>query len=215
MRTRDTTAHRTALAGALALAPAPLLLPAPAPAAPSAQEACPAKPGPHNLGQLAASFNDQGDQDPSNDTIEATLTLCGKAGAKSAYELSLDGKPPLFSDADRNLDGTVDRRDFCVQTRDAIAGLDAGKGTGVGTATLMPGTGGAPDQVKFSVPVDAIASGLARNGQTQVYLWAETRLVAAIPVQPFSFMANRNVVDRLPVPNVKDGCALPQAAGEV
>ena len=143
------------------------------------------------------------------------LTLCGKADLKkAAYEISLDAVPPLFSDADRNGDGTVDRHDFCAQTRDAVSGLDAGRPVGVGTATLVPGAGGAPDQVWFSVPVDAIAPDLPRDGRTRVYAWVETRQNANAAAPPTAYVVNRNVVDRLPVPDPTDGCALPQAAGE-
>ena len=151
-RTRAAAAGRAALAGVLALG-GPLLpagLGAGAARADTLQasEACPAGARPHDVARLSLSFNDQGDDAGGNDTVEAVLTLCGKADLKkAAYELSLDAVPPLFSDADRNGDGTVDRHDFCAQTRDAVSGLDAGASTGAGTATLVPGTGGAPDQV--------------------------------------------------------------------
>ena len=171
-RTRGAAAGRAALAGVLALG-GPLLpagLGAGAARADTLQasEACPAGARPHDVARLSLSFNDQGDDAGGNDTVEAVLTLCGKADLKkAAYEMSLDAVPPLFSDADRNGDGTVDRHDFCAQTRDAVSGLDAGASTGVGTATLVPGAGGAPDQVWFSVPVDAIAPDLPRDGRTR------------------------------------------------
>jgi hypothetical protein len=82
----------TVLLPTLVLAAAPFLLPA-AEAATQAQLACPAKPLPHNVGQLTVSYDDRGDLDPANDAVAATLTLCGKASGKSAYELSLDAKP--------------------------------------------------------------------------------------------------------------------------
>ena len=218
-RTRGAAAGRAALAGALALALGGPLLPAGLGAGAAradtlqAGEACPANPLPHQARQLTVSYNNQ---DPANDTVEATLTLCGKADLrKAAYEISLDAAPPLFSDADRNGDGTVDRHDFCAQTRGAVSGLDAGRPVGVGTATLVPGAGAAPDQIRFVVPVDAIAPGLARDGSVTVYAWAETRQNANAAAPPTAYVTNRTVVDRLPVPNPTDGCALPQAAGEV
>src|SRR4051794_3758682 len=92
-----------ALALAVVLPPLP-----PRPALAGAAEAtqnCLAKPWPHSIQRLAAAFNGGGNLDPADDTIEATLTLCGRARDFSAYQLSLDVLPPLYDAADRDRDG--------------------------------------------------------------------------------------------------------------
>ena len=143
-----------------------LLLSLPAVAV-EATQVCPARAGPQHVKQLTALFNDAGNQDPADDLLEVTLTLCAKAGARSAYQVSFDAVAPRFSDADRTGDGKVSRKDFCAETRDGSAALIRGVSTGLGTTVLVRGAGSAPDAVRFSVPVDAVAAGLARDGVTQ------------------------------------------------
>lgn len=190
-----------------------LLLSLPAVAV-EASQVCPVRAGPQHIKQLTALFNDAGNLDPADDLIEVTLTLCEKAGARSAYQVSFDALAPRFSDADRTGDGKVSRKDFCAETRDGSAALIRGVSTGLGTTVLVRGAGSAPDAVRFSVPVDAVAAGLARDGVTQIAVWAETRLMATtLPVAlPYGW---RILTDRLPTPVNGDICAKPQSAAEV
>ena len=180
-----------------------------------ATQVCPAWAGPQHVKQLTALFNDAGNHDPADDLLEVTLTLCAKAGARSAYQVSFDAVAPRFSDADRTGDGKVSRKDFCAETRDGSAALSRGVSTGLGTTVLVRGAGSAPDAVRFSVPVDAVAAGLARDGVTEIAVWAETRLVAATLPVALPYTGWRVLADYLPTPGRGDICAKPQAAAEV
>jgi hypothetical protein len=119
----------------------------------AAQDCASGEPLPHHLQRLAARFDDRGTPDPADDRLEAALTLCGRADPRAAYEVSVDARPPLFADADR--DGQVGREDFCAETRDAVVrwrpqpGGGAG-GDGVGSE-LVPGLGGAPILLRFLI----------------------------------------------------------------
>ena len=179
------------------------------------------KPRPHYLQRLAARFDDRGNLDPADDRLEATLTLCGRADPRAAYRVSLDVRSPLFTDADRNGNGQVGRKDFCAETRDAVVRWprrphgDAG-GDGV-SSELVPGQGGMPDAIRFTVRVAAleraVGEALPRDGSRTVFVWAHARPRAA-RATPYAYAPDRRAVDRLPVPDLSDGCARPQAAGE-
>ena len=82
---------------------------------------------------------------------------------------------------------------------------------------LVPGQGGLPDAIRFAGPVTAleraIGEALPRDGSRTVFVWAEARPRAAAAA-PYAYAPNRRAVDRLPVPDLSDGCARPQAAGE-
>jgi hypothetical protein len=127
----------------------PLGAPSPARAAQEAAQDCAAgKPRPHHLQRLAARFDDRGDPDPADDRLEATLTLCGRADPRAAYEVSLDARPPLSTDADRDGDGQSGRKDFCAETRDAVVRWrprPGGDADGV-SGELLPGDGCARPQ---------------------------------------------------------------------
>ena len=227
-----TRARWAALAGILGLGVAagaaglPLAAPSPAGAAQEVAQYCAAgKPWPSYLQRLAARFDDRGNLDPADDRLEATLTLCGQADPRAAYEVSLDVRPPLFTAADRNGDGQVGRKDFCAETRDVVVryraeppghGQPGDGGDGVVTE-LVPGQGGAPDRIRFSGPVTAlervIGEALPRDGSRTVFVWAEARPRAAAAA-PYAYAPERRAVDRLPAPDLSDGCARPQAAGE-
>ena len=117
--------------------------------------------------------------------------------------------------------GQVGRKDFCAQTRDAVVRWprrphgDAG-GDGV-SSELVPGQGGMPDAIRFTVPVAAleraVGEALPRDGSRTVFVWAHSRPRAA-RATPYAYAPDRRVVDRLPVPDLSDGCARPQTAGE-
>ena len=149
------------------------------------------------------------------------MTLCGRADSQAAYKVSLDVRSPLFTDADRNGNGQVGRKDFCAETRDAVVRWprrlhgDLG-GDGV-SSELVPGQGGMPDAIRFTVRVAAleraVGEALPRDGSRTVFVWAHSRPQDA-RATPYAYAPDRRVVDRLPVPDLSDGCALPQAAGE-
>ena len=178
-------------------------------------EACPARVGPHHLQSLSATFVDGGNQDPADDRIEVTLGLCGKVGPRSAYLVSFDAVAPLFGDRDRNGDGRSDEGDQCADTRDGGVGLVRGAADGPGTVTVLAGDGKAPDQVRFTMPVDAIAPDLARDGDTRVAVWAEARLSAASLPAALPFTPLPMVADYLPRPRPGDACARPETEREV
>ena len=178
-------------------------------------EICPARVGPHHLQSLSAAFVDGGNQDPADDRIEVTLGLCGKAGPRSAYLVSFDARAPWFLDTDRNGDGRSDEGDQCADTSDGGAALVRGTGEGLGTVTLVPGDGKAADRVQFTVPVDQIAPGLARDGATYVAVWAEARLSAASLPAALPFTPLPMVADYLPRPDPGDACARPETEAEV
>jgi hypothetical protein len=178
-------------------------------------ETCPARAGPHHLRSLNATFVDGGNQDLADDRIEVTLGLCGKAGPRSAYLVGFDAVAPWFVDTDRNGDGRGDASDQCADTRDGGAALVRGSADGLGTVTLVSGDGKAGDQVRFTVPVDQIAPGLARDGETRVAVWAEARLSAASLPAALPFTPLPMVADYLPRPAAGDACARPEVMDEV
>ena len=214
----------TGLGGFLAVGAAglPLVVSSPARAGQETAQYCPAgKPRPHYLQRLAARFDDRGNEDPADDRFEAILTLCGRADSRAAYKVSLDVRSPLFTDADRNGNGQVGRKDFCAETRDAVVRWpgrlhgDLG-GDGV-TSELVPGQGGMPDAIRFTVRVAAleraVGEKLPRDGSRTVFVWAHARPRAAAAAS-YAHAPDRRVVDRLAVPDPSDGCARPQAAAE-
>jgi hypothetical protein len=208
--------------GGLPLAPAVAL------AAQEAAQDCPAgEPLPHHVQRLAARFDDRGNRDPADDILEATLTLCGQVGARSAYEVSVDVRPPLFADADRDGDGQAGRKEFCAETRDAVVRHHAGPpknqrpedgGSDGVNSELVPGVGGVPHAIRFTGLVAALervlGEELPRDGSRTVHVWAEARLRAAAAAAPYAHAPNRKAVDRLPAPDLSDGCARPQEEGE-
>ena len=200
----------------------PLVMSSPARAGQETAQSCGVgKPRPHYLQRLAHRFDDRGNKDPADDRLVATLTLCGRADPRAAYKLSLDVRSPLFTDADRNGNGQVGRKDFCVETRDAVVRWprrlhgDLG-GDGV-SSELVPGQGGLPDAIRFTVRVAAleraVGEKLPRDGSRTVFVWAHARPRAA-RAAAYAYAPDRRAVDRLPVPDLSDGCARPQAAAE-